>query len=75
MLIKVMRVLIMMKLCIHIILNCSVKILNSHLELKKKIKKNRKMKQNIVPLIWCERLKQLLMRVILMIYLNKCIVQ
>ena len=68
-----MRVLIMMKLCIHIILNCSVKILNSHLELKKK--KNRKMKQNIVPLIWCERLKQLLMRVILMIYLNKCIVQ
>ena len=70
-----MRVLIMMKLCIHIILNCSVKILNSHLELKKKIKKNRKMKQNIVPLIWCERLKQLLMRVILMIYLNKCIVQ
>ena len=67
-----MRVLIMMKLCIHIILNCSVKILNSHLELKKK---NRKMKQNIVPLIWCERLKQLLMRVILMIYLNKCIVQ
>ena len=69
-----MRVLIMMKLCIHIILNCSVKILNSHLELKKK-KKNRKMKQNIVPLIWCERLKQLLMRVILMIYLNKCIVQ
>ena len=75
MLIKVMRVLIMMKLCIHIILNCSVKILNSHLELKKKIKKNRKMKQNIVPLIWCERLKQLLMRVILMIYLDKCIVQ
>ena len=71
-----MRVLIMMKLCIHIILNCSVKILNSHLELKKiKIKNNRKMKQNIVPLIWCERLKQLLMRVILMIYLNKCIVQ
>ena len=68
-----MRVLIMMKLCIHIILNCSVKILNSHLELKKK--KNRKMKQNIVPLIWCEGLKQLLMRVILMIYLNKCIVQ
>ena len=68
-----MRVLIMMKLCIHIILNCSVKILNSHLELKKK--KNRKMKQNIVPLIWCERLKQLLMRVILLIYLNKCIVQ
>ena len=70
-----MRVLIMMKLCIHIILNCSVKILNSHLELKKKNNKNRKMKQNIVPLIWCERLKQLLMRVILMIYLNKCIVQ
>ena len=69
-----MRVLIMMKLCIHIILNCSVKILNSHLELKKK-KKNRKMKQNKVPLIWCERLKQLLMRVILIIYLNKCIVQ
>ena len=34
-----MRVLIMMKLCIHIILNCSVKILNSHLELKKKKKK------------------------------------
>ena len=75
MLIKVMRVLIMMKLCIHIILNCSVKILNSHLELKKIKNKNRKMKQNIVPLIWCERLKQLLMRVILMIYLNKCIVQ
>ena len=70
-----MRVLIMMKLCIHIILNCSVKILNSHLELKKIKNKNRKMKQNIVPLIWCERLKQLLMRVILMIYLNKCIVQ
>ena len=70
-----MRVLIMMKLCIHIILNCSVKILNSHLELKKNNNKNRKMKQNIVPLIWCERLKQLLMRVILMIYLNKCIVQ
>ena len=70
-----MRVLIMMKLCIHIILNCSVKILNSHLELKKNNNQNRKMKQNIVPLIWCERLKQLLMRVILMIYLNKCIVQ
>ena len=70
-----MRVLIMMKLCIHIILNCSVKILNSHLELKKNNNKNRKMKQNIVPLIWCERLKQLLMRVILIIYLNKCIVQ
>ena len=75
MLIKVMRVLIMMKLCIHIILNCSVKILNSHLELKKNNNQNRKMKQNIVPLIWCERLKQLLMRVILIIYLNKCIVQ
>ena len=70
-----MRVLIMMKLCIHIILNCSVKILNSHLELKKNNNQNRKMKQNIVPLIWCERLKQLLMRVILIIYLNKCIVQ
>ena len=65
----------MMKLCIHIILNCSVKILNSHLELKKNNNQNRKMKQNIVPLIWCERLKQLLMRVILIIYLNKCIVQ